>query len=71
MFERNCLTFNPGWDHAARALEQFTDVREHQRRLKAAGLTFVNEADESSTGPASSLLIDSDGNPIRLDQYVG
>jgi catechol 2,3-dioxygenase-like lactoylglutathione lyase family enzyme len=70
MFERNSLTFNPGWDFAARAVEQFTDIREHQRRFKAAGLTLANEADESSTGSASLVLIDPDGNPIRLDQHV-
>ncbi|HEX8679333.1 MAG TPA: VOC family protein [Chthoniobacterales bacterium] len=71
MFERNVLTFNPGWDFQAQPLgEKFTDVREHQRRLKSQGLTLAMEADESSTGPASVMLIDPDGNPILLDQHV-
>ena len=70
MFERNILTFNPGWDDKAHAVEDFTDVREHQRRLKATGLDLVNEADESSTGPASFMVIDPDGNPILIDQHV-
>ena len=70
MFERNILTFNPGWDDKAHAVEDFTDVREHQRRLKATGLDLVTEADESSTGPASFMVIDPDGNPILIDQHV-
>jgi catechol 2,3-dioxygenase-like lactoylglutathione lyase family enzyme len=70
MFERNILTFNPGWDGSARPLETFTDVRELQRRLRAQGIEFVSEADESTTGPASFLVVDPDGNPILLDQHV-
>ena len=70
MFERNILTFNPGWDNNAQALEQFTDVREHQRRLKSKGLTLTSEADEKGTGPASFMLIDPDGNPVLIDQHV-
>ena len=70
MFERNVLTFNPGWDDQARAVEKFTDVREHQRRLKSKGLKLANEADESSTGPASFMVIDPDGNPVLIDQHV-
>jgi lactoylglutathione lyase len=70
MFEKNLLTFNPGWDAHAKAVGSFTDVREHQRRLKAAGLPFVSEADESTTGPASFLLTDPDGNPVLVDQHV-
>jgi lactoylglutathione lyase len=70
MFERNILTFNPGWDEKAQAVEEFTDAREHQRRLKAKGLDLVNEADESSTGPASFMVVDPDGNPILIDQHV-
>ena len=70
MFERNILTFNPGWDDQAQAVAEFTDVREHQRRLKSAGLELTTEADESGTGPASFMLIDPDGNPILLDQHV-
>jgi lactoylglutathione lyase len=70
MFERNILTFNPGWDHNAQAIEPFTDVREHQRRLKSRGLTLTSEADEKGKGPASFLLADPDGNPILVDQHV-
>jgi lactoylglutathione lyase len=70
MFERNMLTFNPGWDRAGRPLAAFADVRELQRRIKAAGLTPAAEADESGSGPASFLVIDPDGNPILFDQHV-
>ena len=70
MFEKNMLTFNPGWDQNARPLEQFTDVRELQRRLKAQGVPLVAEADESTTGPASFVVTDPDGNPILFDQHV-
>jgi hypothetical protein len=70
MFDRNILTFNPGWDSSARRLETFTDVRELQRRLKAQGVELVAEADESTTGPASFMAVDPDGNPILVDQHV-
>ena len=70
MFERNMLTFNPGWDGDARPLASFTDVRELQRRLKAHGVPLASEADESTTGPASFLVVDPDGNPILVDQHV-
>jgi catechol 2,3-dioxygenase-like lactoylglutathione lyase family enzyme len=70
MFERNMLTFNPGWDADARRLDAFTDVRELQRRLKAQGVPLVSEADEGTTGPASFLVVDPDGNPILFDQHV-
>ena len=70
MFDRNTLTFNPGWDENGQELEEFTDVRELQRTLKAEGVTFASEADETTTGPASCLLFDPDGNPILLDQHV-
>jgi lactoylglutathione lyase len=70
MFEKNILTFNPGWDQDARTLDTFTDVRELQRRLKADGVPIVAEADETSTGPASLMAIDPDGNPILIDQHV-
>ena len=69
MFERNMLTFNPGWDQNAQDVDPFTDVREIQRRLKDAGLAFVKEADESTTGPASFIVADPDGNPILFDQH--
>ena len=70
MFEKNTLTFNPGWDRNASKLETFTDIRELQRRLKAQGVQLVTEADETSTGPASFVAIDPDGNPILVDQHV-
>lgn len=70
MFERNILTFNPGWNNNAEKLDQFTDVRELQRQLKAKGVELVSEADESTSGPASFTVVDPDGNPILVDQHV-
>ncbi len=70
MFEKNSLTFNPGWDSNAQNLANFTDVRELQRQLKAQAVAFVVEADETTTGPASFVLLDPDGNPILIDQHV-
>jgi catechol 2,3-dioxygenase-like lactoylglutathione lyase family enzyme len=70
MFEKNTLTFNPGWDQNGTQLGSFTDVRELQRKLKSEGLELANEADESSVGPASFMVIDPDGNPILVDQHV-
>ncbi len=70
MFEKNILTFNPGWDANARPVGAFTDVRELQRRLKARGVPLVSEADESTTGPASFMVKDTDGNLILVDQHV-
>lgn len=70
MFERNILTFNPGWDSNAEPLETFTDVRDLQKELKARGVTPVTEADETTTGPASFVVVDPDGNPILVDQHV-
>jgi catechol 2,3-dioxygenase-like lactoylglutathione lyase family enzyme len=70
MFEKNILTFNPGWDQDARKLDSFTDVRELQRQLKAAGVALMTEADEASTGPASFIAVDPDGNPVLVDQHV-
>lgn len=70
MFERNMLTFNPGWTGRAEAVEEFADVREIQQRLKAEGLALASAADEATTGPASLMLTDPDGNPILLDQHV-
>jgi catechol 2,3-dioxygenase-like lactoylglutathione lyase family enzyme len=69
-FERNILTFNPGWDAACNKLPDFTDVRELQRRIRAAGIEPVTAADESTTGPASFVLVDPDGNQILVDQHV-
>lgn len=70
MFEKNLLTFNPGWDGEARPLPSFTDVREIQRRLQASGLTLTQTVDESTTGPGHITLADPDGNPILIDQHV-
>ena len=70
MFEGNILTFNPGWDQDANKLDSFTDVRDLQRELKARGLNIKNEADESTKGPASFMVVDPDGNPILIDQHV-
>jgi lactoylglutathione lyase len=70
MFEKNILTFNPGWDSNAQKLATFTDIRELQCQLKAQGVQLQHEADESSTGPASFIAIDPDGNPILVDQHV-
>ena len=69
MFEKNILTFNPGWDQDAKPLASFTDVRELQRRLKAEGVTLMTEADETTTGPASFVVVDPDGNPVLVDQH--
>jgi lactoylglutathione lyase len=70
MFENNILTFNPGWDQNAKSLANYTDVRELQRRLKAKGVQFASEADESTTGPGSFIVVDPDGNSILVDQHV-
>lgn len=70
MFEQNMLTFNPGWDQNAQKLAAFTDIRELQRRLKAQGIALLQEADERTTGPASFVAVDPDGNPVLVDQHV-
>lgn len=70
MFEKNILTFNPGWDRSATALPDFADVRDIQKQLRGQGVAFATEADESSTGPASFVIMDPDGNPILVDQHV-
>ena len=70
MFEKNSLTFNPGWDKNAEKLVSFKDIRELQKTLKKSGMEFVSEADENSSGPASFILTDPDGNPILFDQHV-
>lgn len=69
-FERNALTFNPGWGQDGQPLPAFTDVRELQRRLAAAAVPFVTQAEPDSTGPASFIVVDPDGNPILVDQHV-
>jgi catechol 2,3-dioxygenase-like lactoylglutathione lyase family enzyme len=70
MFEKNLLTFNPGWDSRCNPLSAFTDVRELQRGLRAQGIEPTTPADESTTGPASFVIVDPDGNPILVDQHV-
>ena len=70
MFEKNILTFNPGWDSNAQKLARFTDVRELQRQLKAQGVRMLQEAEEQGTGPASFMAVDPDGNTILVDQHV-
>ncbi|OOE12547.1 VOC family protein [Fictibacillus arsenicus] len=69
MFEKNILTFNPGWNQNAENLDSFTDVRELQKELKAKGIKMLTEADETSEGPGSFMIEDPDGNPILVDQH--
>ena len=70
MFENNLLTFNPGWTQDAQPLAAFTDIRELQRQLKGQGVSMISEADETSTGPASFMIADPDGNTVLVDQHV-
>ncbi len=70
MFEENIMTFNPGWSNDFDHPEEFTDIREIQRKLKASGIEFTTEADESTSGPASFVIADPDGNTILFDQHV-
>ena len=70
MFDKNILTFNPGWDSNAQSVGEFTDVRELQRQLKERGVAMITEADEKTTGPASFMVADPDGNTILVDQHV-
>lgn len=70
MFEKNMLTFNPGWDSNAQTLSSYTDIRELQRQLKVKGVKLVTEADETTTGPAHFIAVDPDGNPILVDQHI-
>ena len=70
MFDRNLLTFNPGWDAQGNPLGSFVDVRALQMDLKERGVRFESQADESTTGPASFVVLDPDGNPILVDQHV-
>lgn len=69
MFEKNTLTFNPGWDRNAELLESFEDIRDIQKRLREAGIDFTTEADETTKGPASFVVVDPDGNPVLFDQH--
>ncbi|WP_043932944.1 VOC family protein [Bacillus sp. EB01] len=69
MFEKNILTFNPGWNENAENLESFTDIRDIQKQLKAEGITMLSEADDATTGPAHFIIEDPDGNQILVDQH--
>ena len=70
MFENNILTFNPGWDENVNTLESYDDVREIQKHLKSKGIKLETEADETTTGPASFIVLDPDGNTILIDQHI-
>lgn len=70
MFEKNILTFNPGWDQNANQVETFDDVRKIQQDLKRKDIALMTEADEQTSGPASIMLLDPDGNQILFDQHV-
>jgi catechol 2,3-dioxygenase-like lactoylglutathione lyase family enzyme len=70
MFENNILTFNPGWDQDANTLENFDDVRSIQKHLKSKAITLEHEADEATSGPASFVVLDPDGNAILIDQHI-
>jgi len=69
MFEKNMLTFNPGWDQNAQNLDEFMDIRAIQAKLKEAGLTLDMEPAPDTEGPAEIMLTDPDGNPILIDQH--
>ncbi|WP_404328603.1 VOC family protein [Mesobacillus maritimus] len=69
MFEKNILTFNPGWNQNAENIDSFTDVRDLQAQLKEKGIKILSEADEASEGPAYLTLEDPDGNQILIDQH--
>lgn len=70
MFEKNILTFNPGWDDDAKSLDSFTDIKEIQKTFEEKGIKLLEKVKEDTTGPASFMLIDPDGNPILVDQHV-
>ena len=70
MFDKNILTFNPGWDQSANILENYDDIRVIQKHLKLHGIEFITEADGTTTGPASFIIADPDGNTILIDQHI-
>lgn len=70
MFDKNILTFNPGWDESANKLKDFTDVRDIQKHIKSNQIPLITEADETTSGPASFVILDPDGNPVLIDQHV-
>ena len=70
MFDKNILTFNPGWDATGQPLDEFTDVRELATELGGAGLELQDDTTgDSESGPASFVMIDPDGNPVLIDQH--
>lgn len=69
MIDNNILTFNPGWDNSANAVDPYMDVRDIQKSLREAGIEIHNEADETTNGPASFMVMDPDGNPVLIDQH--
>lgn len=70
MFDKNMLTFNPGWNQDGQQLKEFSDIRDIQKKLREQGIAIMQEADESTAGPASFIIVDPDGNPILIDQHV-
>ncbi|KYC50430.1 MAG: Glyoxalase-like domain protein [Candidatus Methanofastidiosum methylothiophilum] len=70
MFDKNILTFSPGWDQNANVLNEYNDIREIQRNYKGKGIEFIKEADETTKGPEHFIIEDPDGNRIMFDQYV-
>ncbi len=70
MFDKNMMTFNPGWDSDGQPVSDFKDIRDIQKSLKEQGVTVIDEADEATSGPASFIVVDPDGNPILVDQHV-
>jgi len=69
MFERNIMTFNPGWNDQAEEVNPFKDIRMWQKKLKEKGVEFIDEVDETTEGPGNFIILDPDGNPIMLDQH--
>ena len=70
MFDKNIITFNPGWDSSAKTLDSFDDVRSIMKNLKKKGVNVISEADENGKGPASFIAVDPDGNTILVDQHI-
>jgi catechol 2,3-dioxygenase-like lactoylglutathione lyase family enzyme len=70
MFEKNILTFNPGWDQNCNNLKEFPDVRELYQIFSSQNLQIENKALENSKGPGSFVVIDPDGNPVLIDQHI-
>lgn len=70
MFDKNMMTFNPGWDSSGQPLSNFEDVRQIQKSVKEQGIAIIDEADEATSGPASFIVVDPDGNPVLIDQHV-